>query len=219
MGLACRVGSVNGQRVALITDLVRADLSTASEASLRTDLLRRVAQTLAENEMPVLDAGFKIRELQAAKLSRYTVRLAVNFTARRNRLPPSEGGRPCEYGDVVRPLARVRNGKLIAATPPDRVETWREDGLQFRAEFWDNLVLPMLRCAQRTPPSVSSRCTTRAFGSRGSWLARSVSRGLPCAASTATAGRWNKYPWPPSKCWGVHANSSSPQRVVNACPS
>ena len=142
MGLACRVGSVNGQRVALITDLVRADLSTASEASLRTDLLRQVAQTLAENEMPVLDAGFKIRELQTAKLPRYTVRLAVNFTARRDRLPPSEGGRPCEYGDVVRPLARVRNGKSIAATPPDRVETWMEDGLQFRAEFWDHLVLP-----------------------------------------------------------------------------
>lgn len=142
MGLACRVGSVNGQRVALITDVIRADLSTASEASLRTDLLRQVAQTLAENEMPVLDAGFKIRELQAAKLPRYTVRLAVNFTARRNRLPPSEGGRPCEYGDVVRPLARVRNGKSITATPPDRVETWMEDGLRFRAEFWDHLVLP-----------------------------------------------------------------------------
>lgn len=151
MGLACRVGNVNGQRVALITDLVRADLSAASEVSLRTDLLRQVAQTLAENEMPVLDAGFKIRELQAAKLSRYAVRLAVNFTARRNRLPPSEGGRPCEYGEVVRPLARVRNGKLIAATPPDRVETWMEDGLQFRAEFWDNLVLPDVKVRPETP--------------------------------------------------------------------
>jgi hypothetical protein len=137
--------------VALITDLVRADLSAASEASLRTDLLRQVAQTLAENEMPVLDAGFKIRELQAAELSRYTVRLAVNFTARRNRLPPSEGGRPCEYGEVVRPLARMRNGKLIAATPPDRVETWMEDGLQFRAEFWDNLVLPDVKVRPETP--------------------------------------------------------------------
>ena len=145
LGLACRVGSVNGQRVALITDLVRADLSTASEASLRTDLLRQVAQTLAENEMPVLDAGFKIRELQAAQFPRYTVRLAVNFTARRNCLPLSEGGRPPEYGEVVRPLARVRNGKLIAATLPDRVETWMEEGLQFRAEFWDNLVLPAVK--------------------------------------------------------------------------
>jgi hypothetical protein len=151
MGLACRVGSVNGQRVALITDLVRADLGTASEASLRTDLLRQVAQTLAENEMPVLDAGFKIRELQAAELSRYTVRLAVNFTARRNCLPPSEGGRPREYGEVVRPLARVRNGKLIAATLPDRVEAWMEDGLQFRAEFWDNLVLPDVKVRPETP--------------------------------------------------------------------
>ena len=142
LGMACRVGSVTGQRVALITDLVRADLSTASETALRTALLRQVAQTLAEDEMPVLDAGFKIRELQAAQLSRYTVRLAMNFTARRNRLPPSQGGRPPEYGEVVRPLARVRSGKLIAATRPDRIETWMEAGLQFRAEFWDDLVLP-----------------------------------------------------------------------------
>jgi hypothetical protein len=151
MGIACRVGSVNGQRVALITDLVRADLNTASEASLRTDLLGQVVQTLAEDEMPVLDAGFKIRELQAAKLPRYTVRLAMNFTARRNRLPPSEGGRPPEYGEVVRPLARVRNDKLIAATSPDRVETWTEDGLQFRAEFWDNLVLPDVKVRPDNP--------------------------------------------------------------------
>jgi hypothetical protein len=151
MGLACRVGSINGQRVALITDLVRADVGTASETALRTDLLRRVAQTLAPDEMPVLDAGFKIRELQAAKLSRYTVRLAVNFTARRNRLPPSEGGRPPEYGERVRPLARVRNGKTIAATSPDRVETWMEEGLPFRAEFWDNLVLPDVKVRPDNP--------------------------------------------------------------------
>jgi hypothetical protein len=101
--------------------------------------------------MAVLDAGFKMRELQAAKLSCYTVRLAVNSTARRNRLPPSEGGRPPEYGERVRPLARVRNGKLIAATPPDRVETWVEDGLPFRAEFWDDLVLPDVKVRPDTP--------------------------------------------------------------------
>lgn len=151
MGLACRVGSVNGQRVALITDVVRADLSRASETSLRTDLLRQVVQMLAEDEMPVLDAGFKIRELHMAKFPRYTVRLAVNFTARRNCLPPSKGGRPLEYGDVVRPLARLRNGKLIAATPPDRVEPWMEEDLPFRAEFWDNLVLPDVKVHPQNP--------------------------------------------------------------------
>jgi hypothetical protein len=143
LAVIARVGSVNGQRVAIVTDLVRVDPDNPSETSLRTRVLLQTAQTLGEDEMPVLDAGFKIRELQAAKLPRYVVRLAVNFTARRNALPPYRGcGRRLEYGEPVRPLARQGKSKHLLATPPDRVETWTEDGIQFRAEFWDNLVLP-----------------------------------------------------------------------------
>ncbi len=97
-------------------------------------------------EMPVFDAGFKIRELQTAQLPRYVVRLAKNFTARRNVLPTYKGhGRRPEYGQVVRPLARTHKGKHIPATPPDRVETWSKNGAEFRAEFWDNLVLPDIK--------------------------------------------------------------------------
>jgi len=99
-------------------------------------VLHQAAKTLDEDEIPVFDAGFKIRELQGAKLSRYLVRLAVNFTARRNVLPPYTGhGRRPEHGELVRPLARTWEGKLIPATPPDQVETWREEGMEFRAEF------------------------------------------------------------------------------------
>lgn len=144
LGIIARVGSVNGQRVAVITDLVRADPDDPSESSLQTLVLQRAAKTLGENEMPVFDGGFKVRGLQAAGLSRYVVRLAVNFTARRNVLPPYQG-RGCrpKYGKLVRPLARQgRKGNLIPATPPDRVETWTENGMELRAEFWDNLVLP-----------------------------------------------------------------------------
>jgi hypothetical protein len=95
--------------------------------------------------MPVFDAGFYIKEpwpdrqdrLQAAGLSRYLVRLAINATARRNVLPPYRGhGRRPEYGEVVRPLARQRKGKTLPATPPDRVETWMEGEVTLRAEFW-----------------------------------------------------------------------------------
>jgi hypothetical protein len=143
LGIIARVGSVNGQRVAIITDLVRADPDDPSEATLQTAVVRQTAKTLVDDEMPVFDAGFKIRELQAAKLAHYVVRLAKNFTARRNVLPLYKGhGRRPEYGALVRPLARRRKGKYIAATPPDRVETWTENGIEFRAEFWDNLVLP-----------------------------------------------------------------------------
>jgi hypothetical protein len=39
-------------------------------------------------------------------------------------------------------LARRRQGKLLAATPPDAVTTWEEDGRVLRAEQWTDLVLP-----------------------------------------------------------------------------
>lgn len=143
MGLIGRVGRVAGQRIALLTDIVRSDPNDPSEGTLQKNLLKRVAKTLKEMEMPVFDAGFKIQELQDAEIPRYVVRLAKNFTARRNILPEYKGkGRHPEYGELVRPLARTYKGKKIAATPPDRVEAWTENGVEFRAEFWDNLVLP-----------------------------------------------------------------------------
>jgi hypothetical protein len=143
LGLIGRVGSVVGQRVAVLTDLVRSDPDDPSEAKLQSNLVEKVAKDLKETEMPVFDAGFKIKELQAAELPRYVVRLAKNFTARRNTPAAYKGvGRRPEYGELVRPLARTYKGKRIAATPSDRAETWTENGIEYRAEFWDNLVLP-----------------------------------------------------------------------------
>jgi len=153
LGIIARVGSVNGQRVAIITGLVRADPDDPSESSLQTRVVHQTAKTLGQDEMPVFDAGFKVRQLQAAGLSPYVVRLAVNFTARRNVLP-SYQGRGCrrKYGQPVRPLARRgRKGQLIPATPPDRIETWTENGLELRAEFWDNLVLPDVKVHPDNP--------------------------------------------------------------------
>ena len=139
-GMIGRVGRVGKQRMALLTDLVRADLTNASKIALQSKLLKQVALTLAEDEMPVLDAGFKLKKLFQAGMERFVLRLATNFTARRNFLPEYEDGRPAEYGAIVRPLARTYNGKQIPATAPDRVETWQHLGLEFRAEFWDELV-------------------------------------------------------------------------------
>lgn len=153
LGLMARVGTVSGQRVAILTDIVRADPDDHTESSLQARVVQQTAKTLAADEMPVFDAGFKVRELQAADLPRYVVRLAVNFTARRNSLPPYPGrGRRPEYGQVVRPLARQgRKDNLIPATPPDRTETWTENGTEFRAAFWDNLVLPDVKVHPDNP--------------------------------------------------------------------
>ncbi len=142
LGIIARVGSLNGQRVAIMRELVRADPADPREAKLQARVVKQTAKTVAADEIPVFDAGFKIRELQEVGLERYEVRLAKNFTARRNVLPSYKGrGRRPEYGELVRPLARTRKGKHIPATPADREENWTRNGIEFRAEFWDNLVL------------------------------------------------------------------------------
>ncbi|MEK7816631.1 MAG: hypothetical protein AAB281_00085, partial [Actinomycetota bacterium] len=146
VGILARVGRVQGQRVAILTHLVQTDPADPSQASLQRALLQKVSQTLAQDEIPVCDAGFKIGQLQGAGLSRYVVRLAKNFTARRNELLSAKArGRPAEYGEVVRPLSRTRKGRSLPATPPHRVETWIEHDTVFRAEFWDHLVLPEVK--------------------------------------------------------------------------
>lgn len=148
LGLIARVGRVGDQRVALLTSLVRSDPADPSETALRARLLKQLVQTLADDEMPVLDAGFKIKELQAAGLSLYVLRLAKNFTARRNTPAPYKGkGRRPEYGVLVRPLARKYRDKTIPATPSNRVETWTKGELEFRVEMWDDLVLPYVKAS------------------------------------------------------------------------
>lgn len=146
-----RVGRVGQQRMALLTDLIRADMTDPSEMAVQTELLHQVVLKLGDDEMPILDAGFKLSALYQANLKRFVVRLAKNFTARRNFLPHYQIGRPSEYGEIVRPLARSYSGSQIAATVPDRVETWQHLGFDFRAEFWDDLVLKDLKPSPETP--------------------------------------------------------------------
>ncbi|MCJ7624062.1 MAG: hypothetical protein MUO76_11210 [Anaerolineaceae bacterium] len=82
------------------------------------------------DEVAVMDAGVKLSDLHEAKLDRYVLRLATNFTARHNQVKPYSGkGRKQVYGRKVSPLARTHKGKRIAATSPDRVETWSNMGL------------------------------------------------------------------------------------------
>ena len=140
-GLVTRIGQLGTQRVPLPVQFVRSDENNPEESELVACLLAQIAATLAEDELVVVDAGFKPSQLQAAGLNRYVVRLAQNSTARRNELPPYQGhGRHPEYGLLVRPLDRSFKDKFIPATAPDRQTTWTEGDLKLQAEFWDNLV-------------------------------------------------------------------------------
>jgi hypothetical protein len=142
LGLVVEVGYARTQRVSLLRTLRRPTPTQTREAEFRAALVQHVARTLAADECGVFDAGFPVRELQTAGVARFVARAAKNATFRRNTLPTASGpGRPREYGDLVRPLARTRRGKTLSATPPDEVVTWHAtDGTRIRAACWSGLV-------------------------------------------------------------------------------
>jgi hypothetical protein len=150
-GICGAVGEVNGQRIALPRLLERVHPKDPSEARLWVEMLKKVKKGLQADEIAVIDAGMKISDLQEAELERYELRLAVNFTARRNFLPEHKRGRKPSYGAIVRPLARKYKDKTLAATPPDETYTWTEDGRELRVEIWRKLVLKHVSPDEENP--------------------------------------------------------------------
>jgi hypothetical protein len=140
LGIVARIGRVGAQRLGVPLALVRAP--AAGTERQEAAVVRAAWAACEPLDVLVLDAGFTLREVQEAGVTRYVLRQAKNVTARRAQPPARrEGrGRPATRGALVRPLARTYQGRGLPATPPDWVETWSEgDGL-LRAEGWENLV-------------------------------------------------------------------------------
>ena len=147
LGIMARIGSVGAQRLALPSLLVRTDAEEGGEAAMQRRLLHQTQTLLAPDEALVTDRGFPLAQIHAAGITQYVSRAPRNFTARRAS-PPAYGGkgRRPTHGLLVRPLPRTDKRRTIAATPPDRRETWqggtREEPCLVSAQFWDHLVLP-----------------------------------------------------------------------------
>jgi hypothetical protein len=142
-GVVGEVVEIGGQRLACPITFERVHPKDHSERRLWHDLLHHLGCNLDVDEVLVVDAGVKISNLHEADVPNYIVRLATNFTARRNYLLQYCGkGRKPIYGQRIRPLARSYKNKAALSSPPDRVEEWIEDGRYLRAEIWEDLVLP-----------------------------------------------------------------------------
>jgi hypothetical protein len=87
IGMTGEVGEINGQRLALPRAFERLHPKDTSEKRLWQELLENAKESLAKDEIVVVEAGVKISILQEFEIERYEVRLATNFTARRNFLP------------------------------------------------------------------------------------------------------------------------------------
>ena len=142
-GIVGEVGEIGGQRIACPRAFERVHPKDPSESRLWSEVLRHLKKTLSVDEIVVVDAGVKISDLQEAQIERYVLRLATNFTARRNVLPEHLGkGRKPVYGQRIRPLERRYKDKTLAKSLPDREETWSEAERLMRAEIWEGVVLP-----------------------------------------------------------------------------
>jgi hypothetical protein len=118
IGIVGEVGEINGQRLALPRAFERVHPKDPSEKRLWRALLKNAKKGLRPDEIAVIDAGLKISDLQEAGIDRFVLRLAINFTGRRNFLPEHALGRKPTFGALVRPLPRKHKGKTLAATQP-----------------------------------------------------------------------------------------------------
>lgn len=141
-GLCVTVGRVGGKRLGIPRVLLRRK-EGETEAALQKRLIDAAAETLAPQEALIFDAGFGLCDLLARDGLRFVARVRRNQSARRSTLPAYSGrGRKPERGELVRPLARGRAGKDIAASEPDRKSHWQDGKRRLRAQEWNALVLP-----------------------------------------------------------------------------
>lgn len=140
-GITGKVGEINGQRLALPDAFERVHPKDPREARLWEEMLKRAKKSQQKDEILVVDAGVKISDLQEAGIEQYEIRLATNFTARRNYLPEHIKGRKPKYGALIRPLLRKHKNKTLPGSLPDETYTWIENGNELRAEIWRDLIL------------------------------------------------------------------------------
>lgn len=133
-GLLVRVGLVLQKRIPLLLGLVRGGDTLG--------LLRAAQQKMRDKDVLVADRQVSVKHLAEAGIERFVVRAPVDFTARTQEVAPYAGrGRYPKQGSIVRPLARTYKGRLIAATKPDRSQSFLSHGRRLEAQFWDDLVL------------------------------------------------------------------------------
>lgn len=214
LALVAEIGQVDGHRLPLLRKIIRAHPDDLSQDTLKKMVLTWLARHLGPHEIALFDAGAHISDMQAAGIPRYLIRLAKNCTGRRPYLPAYKQGRPSEYGRLVRPLARRRKGKDIAATQPDKTECFVYQGRQIEVHRWYNLVLATHKVADKhdsfdvlvffdplyvDPLVVATNVTVTAATAFKLYLARWPIEQLPLAAKQIL-GLGRQFVFAPESC-------------------
>lgn len=141
-GVMSLSGAIGSKRLPLLSVIERC-AAPMSERDFRRQFLEKVAKSSVALEINVMDAGFTLSELLEKQVKQVVLRLAKNCTARRNHRPlTGKRGRPAEFGELIRPLARSHRGKRIAATAvADETGEFSQQGRTIHYRAWHQLVL------------------------------------------------------------------------------
>ncbi len=143
LGLIATVGTVNGQRVAVLKNVVVTDINTHDSAADKKEVYQWVAKGLAADEISVWDAGFKLWEAAEAGIEQGVIRLALNCTFGKmpGEIPArtsAKGPTPTRHrAAIVRPLARTHGETTLAADPADEICTFTDEaGEEIEVHVW-----------------------------------------------------------------------------------
>lgn len=146
LGMIASVGQVDEQRLALLKNVVQANLKVNEGAAQTKQLYKQVAVELDEDELAVFDAGFSLVAAIEAKVKRCLIRLAKNctFGQTAGQIPKrtsDRGRKPSQYqAEIVRPLARTHGQKTLAATGADEIRTMQDDrGRKIEVHIWSKV--------------------------------------------------------------------------------
>lgn len=219
LGVIVDIGEYQGSRVALLRKIVRSRNCDNSEKLLKQDLLRESARLLQSNEVFIHDAGAKIKDMRAANILNFVIRLSTNCVARRNFLPDDAHGNR-KYGAVIRPLSRMRKGKEIASTDdPDIKTSFQWQGRQIVAWCWQDVVGFEDKVSDEAQPYDIWVFLTRALKSH--WWLEQPSKCQPKRSTNymLIVGPWNKHHWLPNKELVSRGSMCGSLNVAGACLS
>jgi hypothetical protein len=219
LGMIVDIGEYQGQRVPLLRRIVRSRNCDHSEKLMKQDLLKTAAKLLKSNELLIHDAGAKIKDMRKAGVTNYVIRLSKNCVARRKYLPANAHGNR-QYGEEIRPLARMRKGKKIEATEDaDFKVSFQWQGREIKARCWRSVVGYEDKVFDRAQPYDIWVFLTPGLKNHGWWERRSTYWLRSSFISILIAGLWNKHRWRLSSELDYKDNMSGNLNAVGVCLS
>lgn len=219
LGVVVDVGYYKGARVPLLRHIVRCKNEEKCEAPLQADLIQEANKRLGEHGVLVHDAGTSIAQMRELGVDRYVIRMAKNCVVRRNYLPDDAHGNR-QYGEVIRPVERMRKGQKIAATTEaDGTTSFVHQGRTITVKGWFNVVLATDKVADDATSFNLWVFLTRCLTIRLFWQLmchQSRQRLKRFSTCILTAGRLNNSHWQPSRWSACIVNSCSISTVVFA---